>query len=130
MIFAELMVQTKDGKNRRVPIDREFFTIGRGKQCSYRLDDKWISDEHCSVRLDGAGFILDDRNSKNGTLLNGAPVKTSELKWGDVVQIGQTSLVFIEHSESDDEPGVLIEDDRQEHGRVDDYQVGSWRSAL
>ncbi|OHB77522.1 MAG: hypothetical protein A2Z34_06180 [Planctomycetes bacterium RBG_16_59_8] len=111
MILAELMVQTKDGKSRRVPIDREFFTVGRGKHSSFRLDDKWISDEHCSIRLDGAGFVLDDRNSKNGTLLNGAPVKTSELKWGDVVQIGQTSLVFIEHSEADDEPGVLIEEE-------------------
>lgn len=112
MGLAELTVQTNKGKKQRVAVDREVFTIGRGKTCSLKLDDKWVSDEHCRIVHDGAGFRLIDCGSKNGTLLNGENVQKSELKWGDVVHLGQTSIVFIETSDGDDEPNVLIEGEK------------------
>lgn len=112
MARAELLIQHKGGTNRRIVVNRDVFTLGRGKECSFRMDDKWASEIHCRIQEDGAGFQLIDNDSKNGTLLNGEPVKIAELKWGDTLQIGQTTMLFIEHDESTEEPNVLIEGEK------------------
>ena len=43
-------------------------TIGRSPQCDIVIGDVSVSREHCAIRLTSSGFIIEDRDSKFGTL--------------------------------------------------------------
>lgn len=65
-------------------------------QCSPTLQDDRVSKIHCSISgEDHERFILRDEGSRNGTILNGIPVKTQEIiEDGDTIEVGQTKIRF------------------------------------
>ncbi len=69
--------------------------IGRGPECALRLPSAGVSRVHASLQVDERGAVLHDRDSKNGTWVNGAriaePVALGE---GDEVLIGSDRFVF------------------------------------
>src|SRR5215813_9135231 len=80
-------------------------TFGRGERlrsyatedpASLRIDlaDSWASTRHAQLRQVMGRWILEDLGSKNGTRLNGAPVKSSALADGDVLEVGHNFFVF------------------------------------
>jgi len=69
-------------------------TVGRSKGNKIRLRDDLISRTHCRIHPKDGGFHLDDLDSRNGTWLNGARVKSAVLKPGDVIDIGRCTLFF------------------------------------
>ena len=66
-------------------------TIGRGGGCAIVLDDTFVSQVHARVfRRDGEVYV-EDLGSRNGTTLNGQPLKSAQrLRRGDRVQFGRT----------------------------------------
>ncbi|MDQ3944831.1 MAG: FHA domain-containing protein [Actinomycetota bacterium] len=75
------------------PLSEEV-TIGRAPGCSVALaDDTFVSQLHARVYVrDGQPFV-EDLGSTNGTFLNQARLtKTTRLRRGDRLQIGQTVL--------------------------------------
>jgi pSer/pThr/pTyr-binding forkhead associated (FHA) protein len=76
-----------------LPIDRDWFVIGRGRGADAILADATISRAHAALGYDpSVGFFVQDLGSTNGTLLNGERQKRSPLKHGDLIQIGKLSL--------------------------------------
>jgi pSer/pThr/pTyr-binding forkhead associated (FHA) protein len=70
-------------------------SIGRSKECDVRIEDRYASGVHARVFSRGERFFVEDMNSTNGTLLNGATLKgEAELIDGDTVQIGDTVFRF------------------------------------
>jgi DNA-binding winged helix-turn-helix (wHTH) protein len=69
--------------------------IGRGPECALRLPSAGVSRVHASLHVGDRGALLRDRDSKNGTWVNGvriaAPVVLAE---GDEVLIGSDRFVF------------------------------------
>lgn len=66
-------------------------SIGRSKDADVRIEDRYASSIHARVFERGGRFYVEDMNSTNGTLLNGATLKgEAELIDGDTVQIGDT----------------------------------------
>jgi hypothetical protein len=66
-------------------------SIGRSKDCDVQIDDRYASSLHARVFERGGRTFVEDMNSTNGTLLNGATLKgEAELIDGDTVQIGDT----------------------------------------
>ncbi|MCE5199435.1 MAG: FHA domain-containing protein [Armatimonadota bacterium] len=57
-------------------------------------DDKTVSRSHARVVQEGAGYVLYDNGSTNGTMVNGAKITRHELKTGDTVQVGNTQFRF------------------------------------
>ncbi len=72
------------------------FLVGRGHSCHLKLTDPGSSRVHASFNLDGDEWLLKDNMSKNGTLVNGRPIRSAVLKTGDRIQIGQTLFVYEE----------------------------------
>jgi len=70
--------------------------VGRGESCHLKLTDPGASRVHASFTPVGAGWLLKDNASKNGTLLNGKSIRSAVLKSGDQIQIGQTMLIYEE----------------------------------
>jgi len=69
--------------------------VGRTKDCDVTLaDDASVSRRHAEIRPDGRSFWIADLGSTNGTEVNGKRVSRLELRSGDRITIGQTTLVF------------------------------------
>ncbi|MGN6254046.1 MAG: FHA domain-containing protein [Solirubrobacterales bacterium] len=66
-------------------------SVGRSKDADVRIDDRYASSIHARVFSREGRFYVEDMNSTNGTLLNGATLQgEAELIDGDTVQIGDT----------------------------------------
>jgi FHA domain len=66
-------------------------SIGRSKEADVQIDDRYASSLHARVFSREGRFYVEDMNSTNGTLLNGASLSgEAELIDGDTVQIGDT----------------------------------------
>ena len=66
-------------------------SIGRSKEADVRIDDRYASSIHARVFSRESRFYVEDMNSTNGTLLNGATLHgEAEIIDGDSVQIGDT----------------------------------------
>ena len=59
-----------------------------------QVDDRRVSSTHAHLRTVADGWSLEDADSKNGTRLNGTRVDRALLQDGDVIETGQSFLVF------------------------------------
>ncbi|HEV2728209.1 MAG TPA: FHA domain-containing protein [Solirubrobacterales bacterium] len=70
-------------------------SIGRSKEADVRIDDRYASSLHARVFSREGRFYVEDMNSTNGTLLNGATLQgEADLIDGDTIQIGDTIFRF------------------------------------
>jgi FHA domain-containing protein len=70
-------------------------SIGRSKEADVRIDDRYASSIHARVFSREGRFYVEDMNSTNGTLLNGATLQgEAELIDRDTIQIGDTIFRF------------------------------------
>ena len=70
-------------------------TIGRGKDADVTIDDGMCSRVHCAIRYWDDIFVIRDKNSRNGVVINGEKVEVAALHPGDVVKIGDTELTVL-----------------------------------
>ncbi len=93
--MPEIAIQTADGAKERFPLVKSRVTIGRSRESDIFLPDQWLSRHHAEILQRPDGFYVLDLQSKNGTLLNGQPVKDERrLREGDVITLGEHSLTF------------------------------------
>lgn len=64
------------------------FRIGTQPGNDLVLSDPTISRNHCELVHDGRGWLVRDRDSTNGTILDGARVKEAYIKNGAVLSVG------------------------------------------
>ena len=74
--------------------DAPAWTLGRSADCDLVFDDPSISGEHARLAQGDDGWILEDLSSTNGTRCRGVIIRRSELKPGDLIQLGNLVLVF------------------------------------
>lgn len=71
-------------------------SIGRASGVDLQLGDAYTSSEHAQVRQVGERWMLEDRQSMNGSYVNGQRVHgTQGLADGDTVQLGRIVLQFV-----------------------------------
>jgi adenylate cyclase len=85
-----------DVGEQRFPLVAKTFSLGRAKDNNVVFTSTKVSRRHALVHAQGgAEFSLVDLGSSNGTHLNGRRViQPIALHHGDVIQIGEQSLVF------------------------------------
>lgn len=72
-----------------------FTTIGRADSNTVVISDPYASSEHALLAWRSGQWWLEDRDSRNGTLLNDLPVETALIiGHGDVIGIGNVQLKF------------------------------------
>ena len=84
-------LRTADGVRRPI---RGAFTIGRAPSNHLSLDDPKVSRRHAIIRPGDHGYLLFDRGSTNGTVVNGQTIERHPLIDGDVIRIGATDFTF------------------------------------
>jgi FHA domain len=66
-------------------------SLGRSTANNIQLDDTFTSNEHAQVTLRNGRWWLEDRQSRNGTMLNGIPITQPVIITdGDIISIGST----------------------------------------
>jgi hypothetical protein len=79
---------------------RAMTTLGRAPTSSVVLKDAFASSEHASITLRDGRWWLEDRNSRNGTILNGDPLTSPVIITdGDIITIGNTHFRIVLNSE-------------------------------
>lgn len=71
---------------------RDPISTGRGRQNQLVLTDRKVSRDHIRFELRDGFWVVQDLDSRNGTRLNGTPVKRGGLAIGDFVYLGDTIL--------------------------------------
>ncbi len=94
---AKLRVISSDSKEQTLDLNQPEITIGRGAQNDLVLVDDAASRKHARLRLVDGAYCVEDLGSKNGTLLNGEPVRAQILVALDCLQIGATRLYYVLH---------------------------------
>jgi serine/threonine protein kinase len=91
-----LITRSSDSRfiGRSVRIDKPVFTIGRSDECDLNLADHTWSRNHAEVAYVNDGFIIRDRESRNGVYVNGSRLREGALPFDAVITIGETDLTF------------------------------------
>lgn len=69
-------------------------TIGREEGNSVQLNDERISRFHLKIQEDQQKLVLTDLESTNGTRVNGEDTQLRLLRYGDVISLGRSVLLF------------------------------------
>ena len=70
----------------------EGLVLGRGETAGLRLDSPIVSLGHARLRAEGAGAVVEDLGSTNGTYVNGRRVTRHKIEAGDLVVVGPFRL--------------------------------------
>jgi HD-GYP domain-containing protein (c-di-GMP phosphodiesterase class II) len=79
-------------KSQEWEITETTVSFGRDPLCTIVLQDPKASRIHCEIRRSDGQFVLVDRNSTNGTYVNGSKVGRHVLTAGDVILVGATEF--------------------------------------
>ncbi|MFN0198877.1 MAG: FHA domain-containing protein, partial [Planctomycetaceae bacterium] len=98
MTKPTLLVIQGANQGSRYDIESSSLDIGRGVRNAVRIHDTEVSRHHATLEAIDGQYHVTDRNSSNGTFVNGVAVRTRRLTDGDLIQIGRTILMFAEQS--------------------------------
>lgn len=111
--MPKLILSTKDKVIDEYPIDKELITIGRRTDNDICLDNLAISGYHTQISMVLDDCFIEDMNSTNGTFVNSKIVRKHALKDGDIIDIGNHRIKYINHlasssANSDFEKTIVI----------------------
>jgi len=103
------LVLTLDGEIiNEYPVAAKALSIGRKHGNDIQLNDLTVSGRHTLISPHAARVYVEDLGSTNGTLVNGSHVKKTDLKHGDIVQIGHHQFTFLNNGVTKYEPTMFI----------------------
>jgi len=70
--------------------------IGRTPDNDLQIDSKFISRHHCQIVTQQDSCLIEDLNSTNGIFVQLKRVRRHNLNDGDVVQVGQHEIMYID----------------------------------
>ncbi len=65
-----------------------------GKNTIVLFKDKLVGPNHCDIVLEGSKYVLTDKGTPMGTVVNGQRIMRHVLKQGDTIAVGNSVLVF------------------------------------
>jgi adenylate cyclase len=104
-----------DGEEHRFPLVGDEMRLGRGSDNDIVLADFSVSRHHAVLRREADGWMVVDRGSTNGVVVNGALVQGATLHSGDRVTLGVFDLeVEAEHRSQTSVAPMAVERDEEE----------------
>jgi hypothetical protein len=87
------------------------FLIGRTPENDMQIDSQFISRHHAQIITTQNSCIVEDLNSTNGMSHNGKRIRRRVLNDGDVIQIGEHELAYMDERNSRQRPDQARHDD-------------------
>ncbi|HLI29811.1 MAG TPA: FHA domain-containing protein, partial [Terriglobia bacterium] len=69
--------------------------VGRLASSQISIPDQAVSRRHCVFEAEGEHVVLRDLDSRNGTRVNGIPIREHVLENGDVIEMGDSQVLFL-----------------------------------
>lgn len=115
---------------RHFPLNHPVINIGRHLENHLVLDDPLVSRRHAQLRARDGQYLLTDLGSKHGIRLNKQPAREGFLQPGDILQIGETELIYgDEREESITQPITPQKPDSPPAGETTSGQSGAGGAA-
>ena len=94
--MGDVTLRVLDGADRGRVFERLVtpVTIGREEGNAVQLNDERISRFHIKIQEDLGKLVLTDLQSTNGTRVNGEDAQLRILRYGDVISLGRSVLLF------------------------------------
>lgn len=112
LLFDNTMKLYDTGTNQKIEMQSEYIAVGRNPDCELQIDNNYISQIHASFYHEDSCWFIMDKNSMNGTWLNGEKLKQNtkyELYPGDVINFSKAKE-YVFYKPIDDEPHEYSED--------------------
>jgi general secretion pathway protein A len=97
---GRLLIQMTGTGNLKIALDKTVVTIGRLTDNDFCIRSRFISRLHARIFNTAAGAIIEDLKSCNGVTVNARRVSSHKLRSGDLIEIGQCQLRYIDLSDS------------------------------
>ena len=94
--MAQITLRVLDGADRGRVFDdlATPVTIGREEGNSLQLNDERVSRFHVKIQEDQDKIVITDLESTNGTKVNGEDIQLRILRFGDIISLGRSVLLF------------------------------------
>jgi hypothetical protein len=94
--MADVTLRVLDGADRGKVFEHlgTPVTIGREEGNTVQLNDERISRFHIKIQEDLGKLVLTDLESTNGTRVNGEEAQLRILRYGDVIAVGRSVLLY------------------------------------
>lgn len=89
-----LDILRSDGSRDRYPLVEKITTVGRAKADLVLVDTR-VSRRHGEFEVGPDGLTYRDTGSSNGSVLNGRSITSAQLKPGDALKVGETSMTIL-----------------------------------
>ncbi|HEY7903888.1 MAG TPA: FHA domain-containing protein, partial [Casimicrobiaceae bacterium] len=99
--MAKLVLFLPDGSTKAIALNKERLVIGRRVDNDVCLPFPAVSGEHAAVVTILSDSFLEDLNSTNGTLVNGATVQKHFLRDRDQIDIGRQKFIYLADEAAD-----------------------------
>jgi len=94
--YAWLIVRTEDGWGAQAQLHPDCALIlGREPGCDLVFTDLRVSRRHAIVRYEAGWYVIHDLGSLYGVHVNNRRVQAKRLRHNDLIELGDTRLVFI-----------------------------------
>ncbi|QDU31525.1 FHA domain-containing protein FhaA [Anatilimnocola aggregata] len=98
-------------------------TIGREEGNTIQLNDERVSRYHIKIQEDNSRLVLTDLDSTNGTKVNGEDIQLRILKFGDMIAVGRSVLLFGSREQIAGRLARLRDDNGEAASAADQEQV-------
>ena len=88
----KLLVLGGAARGKAFPLEGAQVEIGKDPRNDLVLPDDTVSRRHCRIARTDGGWLLSDLGSRNGTVVNGVPVKEAVLAAGATLDLGGVPL--------------------------------------
>lgn len=92
--MAKITVMFGTESQGEFTLDKPEMKVGRAMDCDIVVDNLGVSRHHCSLKQEGADWVVVDGGSNNGTYVGGQKINKHTLKTGDKVVLGKHTLVY------------------------------------
>jgi hypothetical protein len=89
-----LDILRSDGSRDRYSLVGKITTVGRAKADLVLVDTR-VSRRHGEFEVGPDGLTYRDTGSSNGSVLNGRSITSAQLKPGDALKVGETSMTIL-----------------------------------
>ena len=77
------------------PLPMRLVTLGKDDSCDVTLPEAGVEKQHTQITCGAGKFMISDRGTRNGVIVNGQRVSHRRLMPNDLIQLGSARLLFL-----------------------------------
>lgn len=104
---VNLVLTTKDGKQKEFNLPSAVTIIGRRQDCDLCIPLMNVSRRHCEINQDEGTLKVRDLGSKNGTFVNGTKIDETEVNQGDHISVGPIEFTLSTSDTQSDSSAIM-----------------------